>query len=153
MESVVISIIHSDDQSHSLLTDGEGNQALFTGNKLIFIGVGKDGKACFRDIHDFSGITELSEMVVHCDLLESLNEFVKNQTVADDPESYVLTRTRAYNAMTNGHRIKHKHFSDHEYLYMIQGHRIVTETGTPFDDWWYDVLGVNSWKLYGWKVL
>lgn len=76
----MITTIWTDDKTHGLLTDDTGNQALVTGNKTVFIGVDKSGKACFRDIHDCSYFS-YSDDLSHIDTLEDLNQWLKQPDV------------------------------------------------------------------------
>lgn len=71
--TLVIEVIWSEGKTHGILYDQTGETALVVPNKIIFIGVDKNGKACFRDIHD----AWYSESILELDNLEHLNELLK----------------------------------------------------------------------------
>lgn len=59
-----------------------------------------------------------------------------------------MNKIEAYQAMDNGHKIRHIHFSDDEFLHMVNG-VIRSEEGYNFEIWWD---GNEPWKEDGWSI-
>lgn len=61
-----------------------------------------------------------------------------------------MTRPQALEEMKNGKKIKHKYFSNEEFIYM-DGTIIMSEDGYNFCDWWETYgkeLGNDGWDIY-----
>lgn len=59
-----------------------------------------------------------------------------------------MTKIEAYNSMKTGSKVKHKYFTNNEFLHMVDG-IITNEEDYNFESWWN---GKETWKETGWSI-
>ena len=62
-----------------------------------------------------------------------------------------MTKDEALEKMKQGFKVRQKHFTSGEFLYM-KNDVVMSEDGYNFNDWFFNITPATQWKLEGWSV-
>ena len=63
-----------------------------------------------------------------------------------------MNRQDALKAMQAGHKVRHKHFSDSEYLHIVNN-TVTSEEGYNFKHWFDAIREETDWRWNDWDIV
>lgn len=62
-----------------------------------------------------------------------------------------MNKNEAQQAMLDGHKVRHYHFDDNEYLYMLNN-IVYDEHDRNINNWFVNIIESTDWRFEGWSL-
>lgn len=63
-----------------------------------------------------------------------------------------MNKEAAFKAMMQGHKVAHSHFSDEEYLHLVNN-VVCDQKGDNLEAWFDAITQSTDWRMNGWSIV